>query len=408
MTCSRRDASAGAATAKSSGDAEPDEVPASPGNSGDALAAGSATIPALHRVAVKGRPYGVLQAIRETFARLRTVDWDEVDHLVAQYEATQRKIQASQRAIEAALRTRFYGQPLISPLELKSEDRFELEARCRTLANPVYIGDDTVLCRVLGSYKLYLDTRDTGFGCHVLLDGYWEMWLTILFARHLQQGMTVIDVGANYGYYTLLFGALVGATGHVYAVEPNPAVLPKLRRSVDLNGLAARTTIIEGAAGAVEGGEVALFVPDGEPKNGAVIAAPEAFVPDRPGCLHKVPRVKLDRLAATVPHIDLVKIDAEGAEQDIVAGMESILRRDRPTLLLEFNAARYADAAGFLKTLTGLYGRMRYVDVTANATPITPQEVLADRSGEDWLLLFDLPPTAAPAVAEDASGAELR
>jgi FkbM family methyltransferase len=327
-----------------------------------------------------------LQAIRETIARLRTLDWNEVDRWVARYEAIQRENQTLQRVIEASQRA------IVSPLELKSENRFELEARCRMLANAVYIGDETVLCRVLGFYKLYVDTRDTGFGCHVLLDGYWEMWLTILLARHLQAGMTVIDVGANYGYYTLLFGALVGATGHVYAVEPNPAVLPKLRRSVDLNGLAARTTIIDAAAGAVEGGEVGLFVPHGEPKN-ATVVAPDA-APDRPGCLHKVPRVKLDRLAATVPRIDLVKIDAEGAEQDIVAGMEGILRRDRPTLLVEFNADRYADAAGFLETLSALYGRMRYVDFNADATQVTAQQILADRSGEDWLLLFDEPPAA--------------
>jgi hypothetical protein len=156
--------------------------------------------------------------------------------------------------------------------------------------------------------------------------------------------------------------------------------------------LAARTTIIDAAAGAVEGGEAGLFVPHGEPKN-ATVVAPDA-APDRPGCLHKVPRVKLDRLAATVPRIDLVKIDAEGAEQDIVAGMEGILRRDRPTLLVEFNAGRYADAAGFLETLSALYGRMRYVDFNADATQVTAQQILADRSGEDWLLLFDEPPAA--------------
>jgi hypothetical protein len=126
------------------------------------------------------------------------------------------------------------------------------------------------------------------------------------------------------------------------------------------------------------------------------------------GSLYKVRGVKLDRLAATAPRIDLVKIDAEGAEQDIIAGMEGILRRDRPSLLIEFNSGRYADAAGFLKTLTALYGRMRYIDFNTDATQVTPQKVLDDRSGEDWLLLFDEPATAAPALGESTTGAELR
>src|SRR5207245_9955667 len=107
---------------------------------------------------------------------------------------------ASQRDREEAL-----GLPRpasflpISPQELTTLGRYHLENRCRALANPVYLGDQTALCRILGFYKLYVDTADTGFGSHVLLEGYWEIWLTIFFARHLQPGMTVIDVGANFG-----------------------------------------------------------------------------------------------------------------------------------------------------------------------------------------------------------------
>src|SRR5436853_284660 len=81
--------------------------------------------------------------------------------------------------------------------------------------------------RVLGSCKMYLDTRDTGFGSHVSLDGYWEPWITVFVARQLRPGMVAIDVGANYGYYSLLFAALVGDTGHVYAIEPNPEIVSK-------------------------------------------------------------------------------------------------------------------------------------------------------------------------------------
>jgi FkbM family methyltransferase len=72
---------------------------------------------------------------------------------------------------------------------------------------------------------------------------------------------------------------LVGPKGRVFAVEPNPAVLPKLRRSVSLNDLAGRTTIIEAAAGAVDEDETNLYVPDGEPKNGTVVPRPEGSQP---------------------------------------------------------------------------------------------------------------------------------
>jgi FkbM family methyltransferase len=98
------------------------------------------------------------------------------------------------------------------------------------------------------------------------LDGYWEIWLTIFFARVIKPGMTIIDVDANFGYYTLLFGTLVGENGHVYAVEPNPQVGARLRCSVNLNGLAKRTTIVEAAAGSSHGGEVILYALTASPK----------------------------------------------------------------------------------------------------------------------------------------------
>ena len=256
------------------------------------------------------------------------------------------------------------------------------------MTNPAYLGDHTALCRVLGSYKLYLDTRDTGFSSHVMLDGYWEMWLTIFFARHLRPGMTVIDVGANFGYYTLLFGALVGSSGHVYAVEPNPEVVAKLRRSVDLNGLASRTTILAAAAGAADDSEVTLFAPHGEPKNGTIIPSPTTVSADL-GTVYTVPQVSMDRATAAGPRIDFVKIDAEGGEEAVIAGAIRTLRRDKPRLILEFNAARYRDARSFIEQLQAIYSKICYINFKGEAIEAPLEAVVNDQSREDWLLYFD-------------------
>ncbi len=94
--------------------------------------------------------------------------------------------------------------------DLASADRFTLERACRAQAQPVYIGDHTALCRILGRYKFYVDTRDRGFGSNVLLDGFWEMWLTMAIARAVKPGMVAIDIGANFGYFSLLMADLVG------------------------------------------------------------------------------------------------------------------------------------------------------------------------------------------------------
>ena len=264
--------------------------------------------------------------------------------------------------------------------------RAALEDACRRDASPVYLGDHIGLCRILGRYKFHVDTRDSGFGANILLDGYWELWLTQFMAQSVARGAVVVDVGANYGYYSLLLGDLVGPTGHVYAIEPNPAAAALLRRSVALNGFAGRTTICEVAAGATDGGTATLFVPDGEPKNAAIIAGVAASIGE--GAAHHVPVTTLDSLLVDHPRIDFIKIDAEGAEQGIIAGLARTFAVHRPDMVLEFNAARYVDAAGFLAELIALYGGLSYLDFTGEVRKITSERVLTEQFGEDWLLFF--------------------
>lgn len=270
--------------------------------------------------------------------------------------------------------------------EIANSSRDAFERRCRFLASPLYLGEDVALCRILGRNKLYVSTRDDGFGANVLLDGYWETWLTQFMARTVRPGMTTVDVGANYGYYTLLMADLVGPSGAVYAVEPNPDVATLLRRSVLLNGFYHRTTICEVGAGAGPG-SATLLVPEGEPKNGALIAGEWAGA----GAQYEVAVAALDDLIPADRAIDFIKIDAEGGEEAIIAGMSRIFETQRPAMVLEFNAARYADPAGFLDRLVQLYGALAHVDYAGQAEAVTPNRVLGERFGEDWLLFLSMP-----------------
>src|SRR5262249_32601140 len=158
----------------------------------------------------------------------------------------------------------------------------------------------------------------------------------IFFMRSIKPGMTVIDVGANFGYYTILFGAAVGAAGRVIAVEPVPSTVALLKDSIELNGFAARTELIVGAAGATASSQAHILFPPREPKNSAVIAAATN------GSII-VPSFTLDQLLHDLDRVDLVKIDVEGSEVNVIEGMRETIARHRPSILLEFNAARYSD-----------------------------------------------------------------
>ncbi len=273
------------------------------------------------------------------------------------------------------------------PSDLAKLDRDALEAAVQQRAQCAYLGHGITLARVLTRYKLLLHTADRGFACHVMMDGYWEIWLTQFFARAIKPGMYVVDVGANYGYYTHLFADIVTSAGHVLAVEPNPAAADLLRQSVLLNGFNAQVRIVETALGATQGDSAQLFVPHGEPKNAHLSTAPFGE-----GTFHTVPLTTLDHLVG-LDRVDLVKIDAEGAEEDVIAGMRDTLHQHKPALILEFNTGRGNDPAALLDNLSSLYGGITFVDFDGSPTLVDRETVLTTRVGEDWMLYFAPTPT---------------
>jgi FkbM family methyltransferase len=274
---------------------------------------------------------------------------------------------------------------LLSLDELRGPDRYRVECVCRAASQAVYLGDHTVLSRVIGRYKMFLDTRDEGFGAHVMLDGYWEMWLTQFIARLVAPGMHVADVGANFGYYSLLMADLVGAAGRLLAVEPNPPVANALRRTLNLNGFGSRSSVVAAAAGSGEG-EGRLMVPAGEPKNAALV---NRATSNDDSALVAVPIHSLDMLLRDFPRVDFLKIDAEGAEEDIILGMGQVIERWRPRIVLEFNPGRCRDPQGLLGRLRGFYPVLKCLDYYAQVAPISDQELLDPTNREDRLLYLD-------------------
>lgn len=276
---------------------------------------------------------------------------------------------------------------LITRKELTRLSPASLFKRSRMLAKAVFVGDGTVLCRVLGRYRLFVAADDVGFGVHVMLDGAWEPWLTSFMARRIKPGMAVADVGANHGYYTLLFAHLTGPTGRVAAVEPHPRTAALLRKSIYANGFQFWTTVFEEAAGADDDVMLQLHTPDHEPKNAHLSSAiPEAGV-----AATTVNGSQLSTMLADWPRVDFIKADVEGAEEAFIDGAWPILLRDRPTLVLEFNAYRCVEPAALLDRLTGLYGRIGVVERDGTVVEKT-RAVLEDRElRKDWILFFERP-----------------
>ena len=185
-----------------------------------------------------------------------------------------------------------------------------------------------------GQKFLVANPTESRIGRAIFDHGVWEPQATRFICPRIRPGMTVVDVGAHTGYYTILFAKRVGPTGRVLAIEPEKRALTFLHRNVEMNGYDNVTVLPIALSNRVAGVaelDDAFYVPDdgtAPPEDQSDAAA--AVFDDL------VESLELQRL-------DLVKIDVEGAELHVLEGMTRSLANWAPDILLEVHPSRMAN-----------------------------------------------------------------
>jgi FkbM family methyltransferase len=164
----------------------------------------------------------------------------------------------------------------------------------------------------------------SGSATHGCWLGTYELDKQRALVRFIKPGLTIYDIGAQAGFYTLLFSCLIGASGRVIAFEPSPRELSFLLRHVAMNHL-ENVTVIAAAVSAHAG--IASFSND----RGATMNA----LGDRGSLM--VSTIALD--SADLPPPSLIKIDVEGAEAMVLEGARDTLRRARPVVFVALHSA---------------------------------------------------------------------
>jgi FkbM family methyltransferase len=152
-----------------------------------------------------------------------------------------------------------------------------------------------------------------------------EKLMTEIFTKLVKEGMTVVDVGAHAGYYTLIAARAVGDRGKVFAFEPEPTNYQLMLKNIQLNNHLNVTPVRKAVSSKT--GHIKLFLAEDASGHSTVCEKPDQrFI--------QVDSTTLDDFFADkIPQIHVIKIDVEGAEGAVLEGMRNIIDKN-PELII--------------------------------------------------------------------------
>lgn len=158
-------------------------------------------------------------------------------------------------------------------------------------------------------------------------NGEYEPYITRVLHMLIEPGSNVFDIGANIGYFSLVIGRLVGSTGRVYCFEPDPSNFSLLQKNVTTN----KYEHIECFEAAISDatGQLELYLSEDNQADHRLYFSNEGRA-----------SVKVDSLALGMwkPEVPIafIKMDIQGAERRAFAGMAERIKRDKPSMVIEF------------------------------------------------------------------------
>ncbi|HLL16136.1 MAG TPA: FkbM family methyltransferase [Pyrinomonadaceae bacterium] len=173
-------------------------------------------------------------------------------------------------------------------------------------------------------HKMFLDAADS---LSLSVNGAYEPFETELMHSLVKPGDTVLDIGANIGYYTLILARLVGERGKVYAFEPDPTNYELLKRNIALNGYKNVVPVMKATSN--KNGTLRLYLCRDNKAMHRVYDSQycDGFI--------EIEAVRLDDyFAGREEKIDFIKIDIEGAEYAALEGMATLLGKSRRAILV--------------------------------------------------------------------------
>ena len=192
----------------------------------------------------------------------------------------------------------------------------------------------SVKVSVMGK-TLHMDLRDQAVSSEIFAKGIWEPEETKFLEEILQPGMVFVDIGANIGYYTVLASSLVGATGKVFAFEPDPKNFAFLKKNITENH--CHNVLVNQKAVGAATGQLLLY------RSGKNFGDHRTYEPQD----HRIREQGTTRMTVAVnaislddyfadrsESIDFIKMDIQGSEYNALVGMRAVLHRNPAVVIL--------------------------------------------------------------------------
>jgi len=255
----------------------------------------------------------------------------------------------------------------------------QLHKQLETLPKPpvVFQGGNNVLVSELDGFIVGVPGEEWRMAAYHAFRGPMEPGLLRAFQRAVKPGSVVLDIGANIGVFTLHALRLTGLHGKVYSFEPAPRVFEILKDNVQVNGY-LETGVIEfrQAAAWDRAGVAPMTIYEADSGRSTL------FPDNRQGQEIEVITVTLDEAMSAQTRVDVVKIDAEGAEPRVLHGMRRIIERNPEIVIfIEFAPVHLRRAgvepASFLDEIASMGLSTRQVDdVTGELRQIDREQIL--------------------------------
>ncbi len=222
-------------------------------------------------------------------------------------------------------------------------------------------------------HTMFLDREDSlHLSYNKIFEPIFEPNETNLVKKVIKRGDVVVDIGANIGYYSLIFLKIIGEEGRVFSFEPDPYCFNLLKKNIEINHYNNAMLIQKAISN--ENGRAKLYISDSYNANQTI----HDLHDDRRSI--EIETIRLDDYFRDYnKRIDFIKIDTEGSEAKILQGMPLLLQKNKDIkIMAEFWPLGLkksgADPAKYLELVLG-YGFKIY-DINEEGMDLSNAESL--------------------------------